>query len=413
MRLAGLALILLLSAGSAAAQTSALQIPPEATDVVPPGTQSPATAGMPAAQAALAYCIIIENRTGGMIRMVEPPAQYLLFRPGIELGTVLQPASYLEQAAFAGGDTREQQVVATSAVDQVRLRLYADSAAAEGGYLALLPQERRFAAADGAFESPLPSAIYTDMPAGTGLFGGTYPLIAGNPVMAYHGVAHADFSRESTALTTDDLIVIEVRGPAEWPAHLDITNEAGAKLQLQLVDGTQIPCGFATQVLTAPFALAGAAVAQPGAISTAGDALLAIACLPGQRDRLEIAPLGVAIGERDPELPPRLLVANGDGFSPVGQPPLFSGYLYPLSGLETPRRLPWLRASVRLGESTNWLPLAEVVVPESLQQIKELRLSWEIYDPQQAAAEQEPALEQLTLEPPPSDVPGFRLGEDS
>jgi len=229
--------------------------------------------------------------------------------------------------------------------------------------------------------------------------------------MAYHGVEHAEFGPENTALTTDDLFVIEVRGPAQWPQYVEITNDPGAKIQLQLTDGALVPCGFATQALTAPVTLAGAAIAQSGAITSGGDALLAIACLPGQRDLLEIAPLGINSEDRDPELPSRLLVADTSGYSPVGQPPLFSGYLYPLSGLETPRRLPWLRASVQLGDSANWLPLAEVVVPEALLEIKGLRLSWEAYNPQQAALEEEPELEQLNPESPPADVPGFRLGD--
>lgn len=412
MRWAGLLLLLLVTVGAAAAQTSPLQVPQDATDVVVGDSQTQAELpALPAAQQQLAYSIIIENRTGGTIRMVEPPAQFLLFRPGIDLGQVVQPAKGLELNSYVGNDARAQQVVASSGVAEISLRLFAATAAGQGGFLLLLPAERRFAAADGAFEAPLPHAIYTDIPAGQGLFGGAYPLIAGNPVTAYHGLEHAEFDANNTAMTPDDLLIIEVRGPATWPRHMEIPNEPGGRIQLELKNGTEVPCGFVTQALAAELPAAGLTAARPGAIAVSGDTRLAIACPAAPSSALEIAPLGlhIAVGEADSL--PRLLIASSTGFSPLGQPPLFNGFIYPLSGAEIPRRLPELSASVQIGTSTNWLPLAEIVVPEALREISALRIDWAEYDPQQAALEQAPQLEQLNPEPPPAELPGFRLGE--
>lgn len=412
MRWAGLLLLLVATAGTAAAQTSPLPIPQDATPVGQADAQTQAAApAIPAAQQQVAYSIIIENRTDGIIRMVEPPAQFLLYRPGIDLGKVVQPARSLELGSYLGGDARAQQVVASCGTGEIRLRLFAATAAGQAGNLLLLPAERRFAAPDGSFESPLPNAIYTDIPAGKGLFGGAYPLIAGNPVSAFHGLEHAEFNAENAALTADDLIIIEVRGPAVWPHSLEIPNEPGGKIVLSLADGTKVTCGYVTQALAASPSTAGIGPRTPGTIAAGGDIQLALGCPAAGAHALEIVPLGLHLGNEDTAPPPRLLVASASGFSPVGQPPLFGGFIYPLSGVEPPRRLPLLSASVQIGTSANWLPLNEVVVPEALQDIHALRIDWAEYDPQQAAVEQAPQLEQLNPEPPPEDLPGFRLGE--
>jgi len=412
MRWAVLLLLLLVTAGTAAAQTSPLAIPQDSTSIGPTaGQPQAADSSLPAAQQKLAYSIIIENRTDGIIRMVEPPAQFLLYRPGIDLGKVVQPAKALEVGPFLGSDARVQQVVASSGVAEIRLRLFTATASGKAGSLLLLPIGRRFAAPDGSFESPLPNAIYTDIPMGHGLFGGAYPLIAGNPVTAYHGLEHAEFDPENIALTSDDLIIIEVRGPAVWPQALEIPNEPGSKIMLNLADGSAVPCGYVTQALAASPPAARNEVSTAGAIAADGDTRLAVTCPAAQTGLLEIAPLGLHLEAEGESPPPRLLVAGASGLSPVGQPPLFSGFIYPLSGVETPRRLPLMSASVQIGTSSNWLPLTEVIVPEALQEVQALRIEWAEYDSQQAALEQAPQLEQLNPEPPPEDLPGFRLGD--
>jgi hypothetical protein len=121
-------------------------------------------------------------------------------------------------------------------VAEIRLRLFAATTTGQAGGLLLLPHQRRFAAVDGSFETPLPHAIYTDIPAGQGLFGGAYPLISGNPVTSYHGLEHAEFGPEDLSMTPDDLIIIEVRVPAAWPRSLEIANEPGGRIQLEMAE---------------------------------------------------------------------------------------------------------------------------------------------------------------------------------
>ena len=67
-----------------------LPLPSDTVDVRTE-TEEPVVTPIPPPHKELAYSIVIENRTGGIIRAIEPPAQFLLARPGIELGKVERP----------------------------------------------------------------------------------------------------------------------------------------------------------------------------------------------------------------------------------------------------------------------------------------------------------------------------------
>jgi len=252
-----------------AAQTAPLPLPTEATPVTRPVEEPAEPAGIPTAQAQLAYSIIIQNRTGGLIRMVEPPAQFLLSRPGIDLGTVKRPSTGLELMPLAVG-APASAVVAESGTDMLSLQLFADPTTGQAGRLTLLPDELRFQATDETYVTPPPTALLTDIPGGHGIFGGAYPLLSGNPVTVYRNLDYAEINAASTGLTASDLFIIEVRVPERWPRHLVLENQAGGRVQLELADGEVYDVATVTRPLAGPQPAPVFPRFAPGAIRQAG-----------------------------------------------------------------------------------------------------------------------------------------------
>ena len=67
--------------------------------------------------------VLIENRVGGVIRVIEPPAQLLFNRPGDDIGQVLQPATRVLSVADAA-PALPARSVAASALNELKLKLY-------------------------------------------------------------------------------------------------------------------------------------------------------------------------------------------------------------------------------------------------------------------------------------------------
>ncbi|MBN2081184.1 hypothetical protein JW859_03140 [bacterium] len=408
MRWVGLSVILLAMGGLiTAAQTTPLPLPTEATPVTRPAAEAEAPAGIPAAQARLAYSIIIENRIGGLIRMVEPPAQFLLSRPGLDLGTVTRPATGVEILPMAAG-APARAVVAESGTDGLAFQLFADPSTGQTGRLLLLPDELRFQATDETYITPPPTAMLTDIPSGHAIFGGAYPLLPGNPVTVYRNLDYALIDTASPGLTSDDLLIIEVRMPANWPKHLVLENQAGGRAQLELSDGQIYDVATVTRPLAGPQPAPAYPRLTPGAIRRAGPTLLALGCLDlASQQQLAITPSGWHDSAATDPAGEQLVVAAINGGITTWAAPLFGGYLYAASGIEPPRRLPVLQAEVRLSDGGGWLPLGGVVVADALAGVSAIRFSWQEYDASQAAGEQMPGLTQAETAEPEAPA-GFR-----
>ena len=409
MRGIWLVLLLVMVPLASAAQLEPLEVPGTATELTPPATtpQPQFNPDLPT-QAKLAYSLLIENRTGGVVRVIDPPAQYLLNRPGTEVGTVLHPASRVEQRAPAYRAVRAWPHVDRSAVDAVDLCLYHAPAQSTAGFIQLLPRERDFAAPDGGFEQNRPGAVYLDCAAGLGIFGGAWPVIPGNPVTIVRGNAIAEFSPADGELLPGDIIIIEVYGPAEWPRDLELRNHPAGEATLHYHDGRSGQCGTVIAPVTTAPATAGPTL-RPGVLSAVGCSGLELTCPAADgTGLLELLPLEVS-GNRTPpdeDGPAAWGAVTGlDGRAAAGQPPFFDGYLYPL-GLEPPALLPQLQVSVQLEGFSTWQPLGGLLVPEAAANIAAVRITWLPSEPVATP----PAVEEsgTVVQLDPVEVPSLR-----
>lgn len=407
MRLAGLTAFLLLTAGLAA---PAFPQQPSATS---PATQLLPAAGRPGTaigtvppqpQASLEYLIVIENRTGSVVRAVDPPASYAINRPGTPLGTVTRTTHRIDLAGRPNQNARHPRVV-SSAVDGLILQLFAEESGT-CGELAIKPQSAPPGSGPPAAVALDDNAIYVDIQGGHGIFGGSHPLIVGNPVALYRSGAYLQLDAAGSGLRIGDTLVIGVFGPETWPRSLSIENTEGGLVTVTLDSGAATACGYVRQALAGPEPGPADAQCQPGAVRCAGEQLIELCCAGSEpAGVLRIGPAAPpAEADTAGVLVAAMYTAQTDGLSP-----LFGGFLYPVSGLETQLRLPRLAVEIKTAGGGRWLPLDGVVAPAALAEMAALRFSWTPEDiagqPPQA---QGAGLEQLDPQLVPQDTPSFR-----
>ncbi len=417
MRRLALVILVVSLSSFALAQTEPLSIPSQATEVSP--AAKPVlnqVQYIPPQPGQLYYSVVIENLTGGIIRVIDPPAQFLLSRPGDDIGTVLKPASTLALGPSHSSRDFQQEHVSGSAVHGLRLTLMPQDANGDAGVLDILPLERHFQAPDGSFEQPQPCAIYTDITAGHGCFGGRYPLIPGNSVGVYRQGQPVNFDDGDTSLAVGDIIIIEVRGPrplqgsagstlSPWPQRLEIENRVDGNAMLYQAGEAEELVGTVVQALTGMERCGEITYCQPGSIREASCELLELTCLPtSPLGLMRIAPnrlqASATVGDTSQWM---LTTTNSSGA--WGDSTCFLKYLYPQSGLDAPRLLPRLQVSVQIAGAEDWVPLGAIVVPEVLNQVAAFRFEWL---PQ--SEEEGSMIDARTdsMPEPPADAPGLR-----
>lgn len=332
-------------------------------------------------QTKLAYSVVIENKAGGIIRIVDPPAQFLLHRPGVDIGTVLRPATSVDTKGYHASSWGARLSVVASAVNAVHLKVYDDERTGRAGVITLLPAELHGHTLEGAPSALRGDAMYTDIPGGHGLFGGSYPVIVGNPVSIYrNGQEKLSFDPERVELLEGDVLIVEVRTPSEWPQGLQIENRPGGALTLVDSRGTTINCGSVSKAVTGSGRFEGGVFCESGGIRATHTAVLDLDFSPVKcTGGIQLIP---EAHSRSAELtysqtaPPYGILLGPEGNDLRAQPPLFGGYLYPSSHLETPVLLPILVVSVQLDGDPAWQALPSLVGRSTLEGLHALRVDW-------------------------------------
>jgi hypothetical protein len=361
-------LLLALTAGVSAQQEEAVGGPaPQEISYIQDPLQN-----IPLPQKQLAYSVVIENRRGGLIRVVEPPASFLFNRPGVNLGTVLQPVRRVRTEHPAAALPAPANVLLYSGTDALHIKAWTAEAQGTGAVLSILPTDNvnymPAETADRPWSNP-GDVLLTDIPAGKAIFGGAYPLLVGNPVNIYRGQNILDLSPTYPDIEVGDMIVIGVYVPLEWPDDLRLENTLGGSVEWNL----------------------------------AGESLLLARCsLPQSTPRRSDlqGPLPAAGIARVDSTSFMIGLTGGDGRQSYGvnaqgfgnsaglqlksvsevalpwQAPLFNGYLYPWNPADPPALLPLPVLRVRFGSGSSWVPLASVLDPASLHTVTALRIDW-------------------------------------
>ncbi len=371
---------------------------PGATPLLPAGAEPDriGPALLPQAQAVLKYLIVIENRSGSIVRAVDPPAAYAINRPGVPLGTVTRTCRRTAVVTFERQSATHPRVTG-SALDGIGLQLFAEP---DGSCGEIMVKPAADALAPGG---PDEAAICLDIAAGHGIFGGSHPLIVGNPLAVYRGGTYLQLESAAPDLRVGDTLVIGVFAPEVWPRALSIENAEGGLVTVTLDSGASLPCGYVRRTLAGPVAADEVPPGPVGALlAAAEDSVELRCCAPEPAGLLRLMP---AARLADETAAGTLLAEmySGTGW---GEAPLFSGFLYPVGGREPALSLPALTVEVKAGGG--WLPLGGIVVPDALSELTALRFKWAPLPDADQPPPESAGLEQLDPVLVPPEMPSFR-----
>ncbi len=377
----------------------------------PPGFIPDAAAlRVPPAQQKLVYSVRDREPRGRVIRVVDPPAQFLLARPGIDIGSVVRPATVLNTESFHASLWGKAGTVVGSAVNAVHIKAYDQTNAPRAAVITLVPAELLQHELDGSLARLRNDQIYTDIPGGRGIFGGAYPLIVGNPVTIFRDQRRVTFGPGDNALKVGDIIIIQVQAPQQWPRQMLMQNRAGGKLTIIDASGAELTIGSVEKPVSGTGRFIGGIFSDSGGIRATHTGVLDIDFSPhGQLGGLQLIPHAHSLSPEltySQESPPYGILLGPDGTDLRGQAPVFSGYFYPQSGLEPPRLLPRLVISVQFRDyavrapnavavepgTIPWLPFPSLSGREDISDMTALRIEWisvEMLEPDASDAQQD------------------------
>jgi hypothetical protein len=340
---------------------------------------------LPPPQARLAYSVVIENKVGGAIRVVDPPAQFLLSRPGTQLGKVIRPASSVDKVGYHASSWGALQTVVASAVNALHFKVYDNAASGRAGIVTVLPAELHGHTLEGKKRPLRGDEIYTDIKGGHGIFGGSHPLIVGNPVSIYRQGKRVFFDPDNFDLAEGDIIIIEVRIPQQWPQGLLLDNHAGGAITLIDASGGRIDCGKVDKPVSGTGRFEGGVFCDSGGIRATHTAVVDLDFSPDKcMGGMQLIPVAHSKSKEltySTSSPPYGILQGPAGRDMRAAAPLFSGYLYPLSLIEPPAILPRISITVQLEGNPDWQPLPALVGRTDLHEMTALRVDWVLGQP--------------------------------
>jgi hypothetical protein len=186
------------------------------------------------------YQIKISNTAGGTIEVSNDLGW--TWQP---VGKVIYPTTRVSQAGFAAARWVGPGRVAATAVNAIHLKV--GSAESERTIFSLLPRE--FQKAPNRYRSFLSpdSSIYTDIPAGTAIFGGGWAPFVGNSVMVAQPGLKLNSLPEYYRPQVGDIIYILVDRAIDNPKEMVLENRFGGRITLKYFSGVEKVIGEVLQ----------------------------------------------------------------------------------------------------------------------------------------------------------------------
>jgi hypothetical protein len=312
----------------------------------------------------------LENRVGGDISVSRDAG-----RTWSPIGKVLHPNEGVtletSDGGFTAADWAPDGAVAATAVNAIHIKVHQGSRHAV--LFSLQPREffdSSEEAAKSYFSSP--SSIFTDIPAGSLLFGDRYSPRLGNPVFLGRSNPLVPLPADYRPSVGDVLVLVSVRPAAEL-RELHVFNREGGLVTASFQDGSVRVAGRVERAVGGTGRFGGTRYAGVGQIRANHPGVVCISTSPtGEVGGFQIVPAKHA---REPNLSyvwgsiaawmvvgpllPRRPALEGVG-------PLFDGQLRPSTG----------RCEVRRGAGSPWEPLPTLVglSRDGLAGVTELRL---------------------------------------
>ncbi len=177
-----------------------------------------------------AYRIRIENTAGGLIEVSKDGGS-----SWEAVGKVLYPTQKLSKRGYAAAKWVNPGKVAATAVNAIHIKTGPKDW--DRSIFSILPKEfllppRKYR----SFLSP-DSSIYTDIPAGQGIFGGGFSPLVGNTIMLSKPAGPVTSIPKNYVPKVDDVFYILVERPRDSPKEIVFENRFGGRIYIHYYSG--------------------------------------------------------------------------------------------------------------------------------------------------------------------------------
>jgi len=314
------------------------------------------------------YRLRIVNDAGGLITVSRDGGQ-----TWTTIGRVLTYTTKVSNQGYTASKWAPLSAVAATAVNAIHIRTGYNAKQDKGVVFSLLPLEMsteavRLNQAKNSFMSP-DSSIYTDIPAGTGMFGGDWSPILGNPIALETPDGPAPLP-ENYAPKQGDVFIVRVLQPADSPHAFIFENRFGGFIIEEGWDGSQQVIGQVLKPVQGVGRFSGTAYCAAGSLRANHNGVIDISTSKmGDTGGFQIIPREHAMSTemvKARTMTQWMVVGPLNAHDPTweGVAPLFRDYLRPSYGADDWESPDWLRLAtsriqvdVKIKESRNWQPM--------------------------------------------------------
>lgn len=278
------------------------------------------------------FLVCLENKVNGRVLLKDLSSGTEKADKTYLLGNILRPATSIRTQSFRASRYGEGSVVAASAVNAIHLKVYAQADLGKGASISIYPKELFGKSLSGAPHKFLDYVIYTDIPAGRFLFGGSFSPAPGNEVRVKRNSKELKLAFGYVPAIGDSF-EIHVKSPSEPVRRFVFENKVKGRVLLESLRGTKQVVAVVVKPVTAVGRFEGGSLASPGSIRAVHSAVIDICTSPrGFTGGFQITPIAHTYSRellKAHILPQYMLLAPVGDSRLEGEPPLFRDYLPP------------------------------------------------------------------------------------
>jgi hypothetical protein len=281
------------------------------------------------------FLLSFENRIGGKIKLSD-----LTFGKPDEdntfvIGHVIRPATGVREESFHATLWGRSSTVAASAVNAIHIKIFGLAHLDKGSTMTIVPHELYGKGLEGEDAPFLKYSIYTDIPAGVYLFGGSFSPLAFSRVVCLRGDRTARLELGFTP-QLNDVFLIEVTAPESPVRSISFDNRKGGKVDVEFKNMTRQSVGMVERPVGGSGRFTGTALAPVGSIRAAHAGVLDISTSPrGKIGGFQIIPWNHSFSKemlKSRVVTQYLIVNSYGGGELTGVAPLFGDMLFPRVG---------------------------------------------------------------------------------
>jgi len=289
------------------------------------------------------------------------------------IGRVLTYTTKVTNQGYTASKWAPMSAIAATAVNAIHVRTGYNAKDDKGVVFSILPLEMssetfRKVQETQSFMSP-DSSIYTDIPAGTGLFGGDWSPILGNPI-ALETADGLQALPAGYAPKQGDVFIVRVLQPVDTPHAFIFENRFGGYIIEEAWDGSQKVIGQVLKPVQGVGRFSGTAFCDTGRLRANHNGVIDISTSKmGDTGGFQIIPREHAMSPemtRARTMTQWMVVGPLNALDPSweGVAPLFRDYLRPSYGADDWSSPDWLRLAtsrvqvdVKYADSKDWQPM--------------------------------------------------------